>query len=305
MLHIILAVLKILGILILILLAFILLMLLSLLFVPVTYRISGRKEGDLLEGKAMLRWLFGLISAAVSYEEGGPSIKIRILGISLDTLKKAGRKLKRRKSVKKAGENTGREEEGEDEENLQDPVMEDLLLREQEKGEKDSSPKNEIPQKPLSFFGRIREIIRKAVGIPASILRRIKKLQLTLQRFCDKISQWRKFLKDEDTKKAFQCLKVNGGGLLRHVMPRKVKGYVRFGFEDPAMTGQTLGAVSLILPLYKTGFQVIPVFDEKILEGNFLLKGRIFGCMVLKAVWNVYRSQPVKKTIRKFQHKEA
>ena len=44
LLHIILTILKILGILILILLALILLTLFSLLFVPVTYRIRGRRE---------------------------------------------------------------------------------------------------------------------------------------------------------------------------------------------------------------------------------------------------------------------
>ena len=45
--------------------------------------------------------------------------------------------------------------------------------------------------------------------------------------------------------------------------------------------------------------------DEEILEGDVMLKGRIFGFVLLKAAWRVYRSQSVKKTIRKFQHKEA
>ena len=100
LLHIILTILKILGILILILLALILLTLFSLLFVPVTYRIRGRREKndeqkEILEGSAVVCWLFGLLRVTAAYREQNTFLTIRILGISVDTYRKAARKIRR------------------------------------------------------------------------------------------------------------------------------------------------------------------------------------------------------------------
>ena len=77
LLHIILTILKILGILILILLALILLTLFSLLFVPVTYRIRGRREKndeqkEILEGSAVVCWLFGLLRSEATMQRPIP-----------------------------------------------------------------------------------------------------------------------------------------------------------------------------------------------------------------------------------------
>ncbi len=313
MLHIIFVILKILGILILILLSLLLLILLSILFVPVAYRIKGSKNAESgLQGQVILGWMFGLIRVAAAYKDGTSSIKVHLLGISLETYKKIGQKLKRKKKHSKKVVPEGKKTL---EESAAEQNPEDILHQSKEEdsrtgegardGEEKKSQENEKLSALQLFFQKISRLIGKLIRLPSRIIQRIKKIQLTLRRIYDKIRQWKKFLRDENTKEAFRCLKENAGDLIRHMLPRKVKGYVRYGFDDPALTGQTLGAVSMILPLYKSGFQVIPVFDEEILEGDVLLKGRIFGFVLLKAAWRVYRSQSVKKTIRKFQHKEA
>ncbi|MGI6011009.1 MAG: DUF2953 domain-containing protein [Ruminococcus sp.] len=311
MLHIIFAILKILGILILILLSFLCLILLSLLFVPVTYRVRGQKEKEWMEGRAAVHWLFGLISVSAVYREGNALVNIRLFGVSLETYKKIGKRLRSRKKyrVKPVREedksSISPEVQPQPERVQQMRQKDDSTGNQGEKTEREEKEKRKNVSGLSEFLKKISEIIKKIFRIPSHIIQSIKKIQLTLRRFCDKIRQWKKFLGDENTKEAIRCLKTNAGNLIRHVMPRKVKGYVRFGFDDPALTGQTLGAVSMILPLYKSRFLVIPVFDEKILEGDVLLKGRIFGIVLLKTAWNVYRSRPVRKTIRRFQHKEA
>ena len=60
-LHMILAVLKVIGIFLLVVLGLVLFVLLSALFVPVCYRMWGKRTADILEGKASVSWLFGLI----------------------------------------------------------------------------------------------------------------------------------------------------------------------------------------------------------------------------------------------------
>lgn len=307
LLHIILTILKILGILVLILLALVLLALLSVLFVPVTYRIRGRREKnsdqkEVLEGKASACWLFGLIRVTALYREQNPSVTIRILGISLDTFRNIGQKIRRirlfpeKKKPAFAPEQQTTWTPDDSSRSAQEiPDSHKEVFRTDTAETKNDKKKDSGVKRAADFV--LRFFIKIWQGI--------RKIWLTLKQFYDKIRQWKKFLKDETTKEAFQCLKENAGFLFRHVLPRSVKGYIRFGFEDPSLTGQTLGAVSMILPLYKSRFQIIPVFEEKVLEGDIRIKGRIFGWVILRTAWMVYRSQAVKKTIRKFQHKEA
>ena len=88
-------------------------------------------------------------------------------------------------------------------------------------------------------------------------------------------------------------------------MPRRITGKVLFGFEDPSLTGKILAAASLLCPLYKNKFQIIPVFDRTVLEGEVKLSGRIFGGYLLLQALLIYRCREVKATYQKFQQKEA
>ncbi len=83
------------------------------------------------------------------------------------------------------------------------------------------------------------------------------------------------FLRKEENQKTFRNLKTQLFALLKHILPRKLRGYVRLGFDDPATTGQVLTYISPFYGLYGKHFQVIPVFEEKILEGEADMKGRI------------------------------
>ena len=63
-------------------------------------------------------------------------------------------------------------------------------------------------------------------------------------------------------------LTEKGRKLIRHVLPRKIRGSITFGCEDPALTGQILGAVAIAYPLYGKGVAVYPRFEEKISGGT-------------------------------------
>lgn len=93
--------------------------------------------------------------------------------------------------------------------------------------------------------------------------------------------------------------------MLRHILPRRIRGNITFGFDDPALTGQLLGVVGMFYPLYKNKFRMAPVFDQALLEGELRLKGRIFVCYLLWTAWKVWINKDIKVTYQRFQHKEA
>ena len=74
--------------------------------------------------------------------------------------------------------------------------------------------------------------------------------------------------------------------LIRHLLPTKCSGRVRFGFEDPYTTGQILTYISPFYGWYARSVQVEPVFDENVMEGELRLKGRV---RVATLLWIVIR----------------
>lgn len=331
MLHILLTILKILGILLLALAGILLVIILSVLFVPVCYDAQGKKTADELYGKAAVSWLFRLIYARFVYEDGKTALEIFLFGIPLlaakrrlDVWKAERRKRKAEKPAVKAIE-PDKEPAAEVMEPDRKPTAQ---TGEQEKktdietgqtGEKETGGLSERKRERVGFQTVFKQIVGKAACIwkkikgffaalwrlPGKIADRIRKIRLTFRGICDKIKQWYTFFQMDDTREAIRFLKEKGKGLLRHILPRKVRGKVMFGFGDPSLTGQILALAGAVYPLYKDRLQITPVFDRQVLEGEVKLSGRVFGGYLLWQAWQIYRNREVKVTYRRFQHKEA
>lgn len=333
MLHILLTILKILGILLLVLVGILLVIILSVLFVPVCYGAQGKKTADELYGKLSVSWLFRLIYAKFVYEDGETALEIFVFGIPLLETKrrlnawKAERKKKKRKA-KKADKKPAaqmvqsKKEPGGQAGDRGRPETESGGKTEMEAGEskpESDRPKSESDKTQSRFRTVLKTIEGKITGIgskirgiftalwrlPGKIADRIRKIRLTFRGICDKIKQWYTFLQMDDTREAIRFLKEKGKGLIRHILPRKIRGNVVFGFDDPSLTGQVLAVAGAVYPLYKERLQIIPVFDRQVLEGEVKLSGRIFGGYLLWQAWQIYRNREVKVTYRRFQHKEA
>ena len=92
-LHIILGIIKVVGILLLILLGIFLLGILAILFCPVTYRAQGSRDADSYEGHVQIAWLFRFVSFIFSFgSKTESSFSICILGIPLNRNRKKGNK---------------------------------------------------------------------------------------------------------------------------------------------------------------------------------------------------------------------
>lgn len=67
--------------------------------------------------------------------------------------------------------------------------------------------------------------------------------------------------------------------VLRHIKPQRLESDLRVGFEDPYHTA-IMGMVVQWLPI-SDKVKVIPVYDEEVVEGWFLVEGRVIPLALL------------------------
>jgi len=135
-----------------------------------------------------------------------------------------------------------------------------------------------------------------------------QKIKVTFQRICGKLKtaeeRWQKlmeFLEKEENKNTFRLLKRQVIRFFKHVLPGKVSGTVRFGFEDPYTTGRILTYISPFYGWYGRTIQVIPVFDEQVLDGELSLKGRIRIATLLFIGFQVWRDKNFRTLLKRWQ----
>lgn len=126
---------------------------------------------------------------------------------------------------------------------------------------------------------------------------RIQDVKQRIRRIFRKGQQWNK-KKDAILRvyhsQRFAIAKEDVKGYIRRffhiVKPAKLEGEIHFGFDDPAMTGETLGALACVLPLYQNYLTIYPDFENACLDGYLRGKGKIYlgaiGLLLLKILWN-------------------
>lgn len=89
--------------------------------------------------------------------------------------------------------------------------------------------------------------------------------------------------------------------LLKHYLPRKIKGYLHFGTGDPAMTGKLTGLIYMVLPVKAADLRIEPEFTEPVFETELTLSGRIRPCHVLRMGWHLFRNKKLMRLIKKIR----
>lgn len=153
-------------------------------------------------------------------------------------------------------------------------------------------------------FSRLRTAIRRffqrITGIPDKIRRLCKNFRNRMKSGRAFFEKAKNFLEKEENQETFRLILSSGKKLLRHVLPRKLKGRVHFGFSDPYRTGQLLTAVSPFYGLYAKDLELIPDFEHEVLEGELHLKGRIrLGSFVWTGI-RLFRNRNFRRLLKKF-----
>ena len=102
--HVILTILKILGIILLVLLGLLLVIVFSVLFVPVRYRLEGEKSSpgwSEANGKVKVSWLLHLIHLRIQYQEKELDWECYLFGVPLKKAGAAVREWKRKRRKKR------------------------------------------------------------------------------------------------------------------------------------------------------------------------------------------------------------
>ena len=93
--------------------------------------------------------------------------------------------------------------------------------------------------------------------------------------------------------------------LLKRIAPRKIKGYLHIGMEDPATTGQILGYYGMLYPLIGEHIDVVPDFEHVILEGTLKIRGNITLFQAVRIACTIYFDKDLQKLIRLLKREVA
>lgn len=327
MIHILFMILKALGILLLVLLFLVLLIVCTVLFLPFCYRAQVLKEEEgfaCVKASGRVSWLFGAVALTASYEEQKPEAQILLFGASLETWKRRLKKIRRGEaSVPRTEENETEnapeaektaEQKAPDQKEKQQKVTAQKEQPEQE--QEPDAPKKSILER---FFGRIEYIPEKLLNLASRLLqtafqllelpfRLLEKLEQKIQagrRLKRKWESVKKFFRSKMFREALLHAKKEVLYFLKKAAPKKVTGTVRFGFNDPALTGETLGILGMIYGKLPKDLSVQPDFEQEILWGDVRMKGSFQAVTAAGIALRLFRDQNLRKTIRHFKHKEA
>ena len=327
MIHILFMILKALGILLLVLLFLVLLIVCTVLFLPFCYRAQVLKEEEgfaCVKASGRVSWLFGAVALTASYEEQKPEAQILLFGASLETWERRLKKIRRGEaSVPRTEENETEnaleaektaEQKAPDQKEKQQKVTAQKEQPEQE--QEPDAPKKSILER---FFGRIEYLPEKLLNLASRLLqtafrllelpfRLLEKLEQKIQagrRLKRKWESVKKFFRSKMFREALLHAKKEVLYFLKKAAPKKVTGTVRFGFNDPALTGETLGILGMIYGKLPKDLSIQPDFEQEILQGDVRMKGSFQAVTAAGIALRLFRDQNLRKTIRHFKHKEA
>lgn len=315
-------VLKILGIVLLAVIAILLLALCLILFVPVRYRLDARKE-EMPAACGAVTWLFGFVSLRAEYEKAlYIHLRIALKTLFRETLfggdEEADEGADEDKADMEAPAIGESPRESAADEKVADelrsaeaaeriPNREKPVIKKEAAAESETEIRNGAPEKkePESGAGE------KAAGIredrtddreektpKTGLFEKLRKKWKSAGKTAESV---RVFLEDEENQKTFALLFRQIKKLLLHLLPRKVTGRIRFGFEDPYRTGQILTAVSPFYALYAKSLSLEPCFEEKILAGELHIRGRVRAATILWIGIRVFLNKNFRKLLKRFK----
>ena len=327
MIHILFMILKALGILLLVLLFLVLLIVCTVLFLPFCYRAQVLKEEEgfaCVKASGRVSWLFGAVALTASYEEQKPEAQILLFGASLETWKRRLKKIRRGEASVPRTEENETENALEAEKTAEQKEPDQTEKQQKVTAQKEQPEQRQEPDAPKKsilerFFGRIEYLPEKLLNLASRLLqtafrllelpfRLLEKLEQKIQagrRLKRKWESVKKFFRSKMFREALLHAKKEVLYFLKKAAPKKVTGTVRFGFDDPALTGETLGILGMIYGKLPKDLSIQPDFEQEILRGDVRMKGSFQAVTAAGIALRLFRDQNLRKTIRHFKHKEA
>ena len=292
MIHILLLILKMIGVIIAVILGILVLLVCVVIFTPVRYQLDASCDGalDSLKVTGKVTWLLHLFRVDLIYEGRKLTWKIRAAWKRIKSEPEDDSALK--EEVKDCEKELEEELEKELEELVESGVEEREKESETSEKGKKASEKKSSQTTEKSGLSEKTEKKHKADTIKCIIQKICDKIKL----LSEKKEKIMEAVSDEVHKKAFIKTKNEVFKLLRRWKPKKLKADIHYGFEDPCLTGQVLAGLSVIYPFVVEHLEVEPDFENKVLEGSLQVKGNIRMFPIVCLLWNLVWCREVRKT---------
>lgn len=294
---------KVIGIFLLVLLLLVFFLLALVLFVPVRYTGKAKKQ-DKIQASCCVSWLFRIISFCFSYDDGEMVTQLKIFGIPLKRKKKPAKDVEQELEEDIAEGIEASEKSTEASKNSTEAAK---VRAAENAGAKEGAEASNMEREEHTF-----ETEHKKNTVWNRILDKIRKIWYTIASICDKILQIKanieKYLaiwRAPETQEAFTKCKKELVRILCHIKPKKLRAEVTFGMEDPALTGEILGAVSIFYAYIGKNVLIHPDFENVVFRGELSLKGRVRAWTLLLCVGRLYFDKNVKKLIHEFRKERA
>ncbi len=268
-LQIILIVLKVIGIILLCLLAFLLL----LLICPIRYRADIRYHDDKPAVKGVITYFFRFLRVYADY----PSdriLKIKVLFFTLNADKEDKNTDEETDKKKEPGKNEDKADEAPSEA-LENTKEEQTNKEEVSETTQDTTPETEKASESSENTGYQEE---EAAETKEPLPERIR---LTLEKICGKIESTVKavektedFLELPGTQNFLNVTKNAVIRMFRSMRPH-ISGKAVIGMEDPSTTGLICAVYGILSPYRSGKFDLDARFEEKIIDADVRIKGRI------------------------------
>ena len=327
MMSVVLKILSILGILLLCLLGLGLFVILLVLFFPIHYRVTGKKDAETMAAGVRISWLFGFLRIRFDFPEPG-RVLVKILPFTVfDSGKLFG---------KNTGGNVQKESEKRAEKPAQKSVQDNEKVVEDSKESAENQGQTTVSQK-VSETSQNDQIGQKSTleeeqndqnsqetaahktendqpgqGTASKekgvFFKKIEKIKYTIRNIYDKIknvweniSYYIELLREEETKLLFNHAIFRIGKILKSIRPRQIRGNILFGTGAPDTTGYAYGVYSMFSPFLGDKLIVTPDFSQAVFEGDIYLAGHITIFMILWNGLKLLLDRKLKSFIRKMK----
>ena len=295
--HVILLILKIIGIALLVILGILVTLTVLVLFSPVRYRLLAVFPEKKIT--ARFRWLAGIVSLSIWYPDSGRSYSFRIFGIPFNRL--AGRFLKDT-GGDAATESSDVEECSDSKESCD--AKESRNADKQNKMDKQGNPEGrEVPGESTGQEEYDNKNILKSDGPKEKsggkgtekIEGKASDIHHKIKRVKAGVKKAFQALRDPDNTAAAKVVKDRIILLLKYLKPKKIYANMVIGTGDPCNTGLLFGGISILMGMWPGDYTFVPDFDNKVIEGKAYCKGRIRVSVLLYHVIKLLLDDKVKK----------
>lgn len=308
MLHILLLVLKIIGITLGILIGIILLAVCLVLFVPLHYRIEvERREGEgnpPIEVTAKVTWFLHFINMKLWYSS---ELKLR-LRVLFFTIFRLPAKEKKKGSGKKSKKKNDKKSSEKKSEQPYKNKAEEKIENKPENSFKADSPDDNTDDSDEENFEQKLSLKEKLI----KIWEFFQNIWYTIRGLCDRIKgilenieYYLDIIKGDTFKSSFALCKDELCSIFSYIRPRTFKLDWVIGTGDPASTGQVLAYYYAVLyPFLGPQANVQGDFEQKRIEGTALIKGKIKLFTFIKAAVRIYFNKDIRKLLKLFKKED-